>query len=139
MNYFEILKEVQDVTLRRERLLTRLRRELGRFSRCSCNEEVIRDLVDSLRSARRRYASLIEVISSSGLSLTSSEVSDLLTLLEYNALIALNNELELLDLIATQIHNGNVSLIELGEIDCDRDDVRNLLSATNTIIRTTTR
>ncbi|MEM1897999.1 MAG: hypothetical protein QXD36_02730, partial [Sulfolobales archaeon] len=83
MTYFELLKEVQEITLTHERLLNRLRVELGRFSRGSNNEELVKDLIEDLRYYRRTYINLTNMISKKGVKF--NEVRDeLYTLLEYN-------------------------------------------------------
>ncbi|MEM2157468.1 MAG: hypothetical protein QXO72_00435 [Sulfolobales archaeon] len=126
MAYFEVLKELQETTLIRERLLSRLRTELSRFVRGSGNEELVKDLVEDLRFNRRNYINLTTKISKG--SMLSDDVNrELYTLLEYNVLVALNNELELLSKISRYIQEGKLRLLMLDEIYDDIESVNDIM------------
>ncbi|MEM0453585.1 MAG: hypothetical protein QXO98_02900 [Sulfolobales archaeon] len=126
MAYFEVLKELQETTLIRERLLSRLRTELSRFVRGSGNEELVKDLVEDLRFNRRNYINLTTKISKG--SMLSDDVNrELYTLLEYNVLVALNNELELLSKISRYIQEGKIRLLMLDEIYDDIESVNDIM------------
>jgi hypothetical protein len=136
MSYFEVLNEVQEITLRHERLVNRLRVELSNVSSGSHNEDLIKDLVEDLRRTRRVYSSVTSKVS--GIELKDSNVgNDLYTLIEYNVLIALNNELELLKTLSKHIRRGKIKSIELDDIVNDVSHVNEILaSLSNSIVRT---
>jgi hypothetical protein len=136
MSYFEVLNEVQEITLRHERLVNRLRVELSKVSSGSHNEDLIKDLVEDLRRTRRVYSSVTSKVS--GIELKDSNVgNDLYTLIEYNVLIALNNELELLKTLSKHIRRGKIKSIELDDIVNDVSHVNEILaSLSNSIVRT---
>ncbi|MCC6021535.1 MAG: hypothetical protein LM560_00205 [Desulfurococcaceae archaeon] len=136
MAYFEVLNEVQEITLRHERLVNRLRVELSKVSSGSHNEDLIKDLVEDLRRTRRVYSSVTSKVSS--IELKDGNVgNDLYTLLEYNVLIALNNELELLKILSKHIRRGKIKSIELDDIVDDVSHVNEILaSLSNSIGRT---
>ncbi|MEM0361952.1 MAG: hypothetical protein QXY36_00300 [Sulfolobales archaeon] len=136
MTYFELLKEVQEITLTHERLLNRLRVELGRFSRGSNNEELVKDLIEDLRYYRRTYINLTNMISKKGVKF--NEVRDeLYTLLEYNILISLNNELELLTKISKYVREGRMRLIMLEDVLNDIESVNIILNHLSNAIYST--
>ena len=135
MSYFEILNEVQEITLRHERLINRLRVELSKVSSGRHSEDLIKDLVEDLRHARKVYSSVTSKVSS--IELNNSNVSnELYTLLEYNVLIAFNNELELLRILSKHIRRGKIKSIELNDIVNDISHVNEILvSLSNSIGR----
>lgn len=138
MAYFELLKEVQEITLTHERLLNRLRVELGRFSRGSNNEELVKDLIEDLRYYRRAYVNLTTMISKRGVKFNEVR-DDLYTLLEYNILISLNNELELLTKISKYVREGRMRLIMLEDVLNDIKSVNTILShLSNAVYNTST-
>ncbi len=135
MSYFEILNEVQEITLRHERLINRLRVELSKVSSGRHSEDLIKDLVEDLRHARKVYSSVTSKVSS--IELNNSNVgNELYTLLEYNVLIAFNNELELLRILSKHIRRGKIKSIELNDIVNDISHVNEILvSLSNSIGR----
>jgi hypothetical protein len=135
MSYFEILNEVQEITLRHERLINRLRVELSKVSSGRHSEDLIKDLVEDLRHARKVYSSVTSKVSSIELS-NSNVGNELYTLLEYNVLIAFNNELELLRILSKHIRRGKIKSIELNDIVNDISHVNEILvSLSNSIGR----
>lgn len=124
----EALNNLQEITLRRERLLQRLRRELTRFSRCLCNEDFIRDLIRDLRDSRQKY---VNTISDNIEYLRNFNDDRINTLLEYSALVGFNNELELLIMIYRYVRNGKIRSIEVSEILKDIEDVKYVINVLN--------
>ncbi len=126
MAYFEVLKEVQEATLIHERLLNNLRVELGKFGKCSCNEESIKDLIEDLRYNRRIYVNLTAKDLRNVM--TSNNLDDgLYTLVEYNVLVTLNNELELLTRVHRYVQEGRMKYIISEDILNDIESVNNIM------------
>lgn len=126
MTYFEVLKEVQEATLTHERLLSKLRVELSKFSKCYCNEELVKDLIEDLRHNRRTYANLT---TKNLRNMIISNVDDgLYTLVEYNVLVTLNNEIELLTKIYRYVQEGRMKFIILEEVLNDIESVNDIMN-----------
>lgn len=133
MACLEVLKELQETTLIRERLLNRLRNELSKFVRGSGDEEVVKDLIEDLRFNRRNYIKLSAEISKKGV-LTNELSNDLSTLIEYNVLIALNNELELLSRVYKYVQEGRIKLLMLEDIHGDIELINDIMYRFSTIL-----
>ncbi|MCS7108042.1 MAG: hypothetical protein RMH77_06250 [Sulfolobales archaeon] len=133
MACLEVLKELQETTLIRERLLNRLRNELSKFVRGSGDEEVVKDLIEDLRFNRRNYIKLSAEISKKGV-LTNELSNDLSTLIEYNVLIALNNELELLSRVYKYVQEGRIKLLMLEDIHSDIELINDIMYRFSTIL-----
>lgn len=127
MAHLEILKELQETTLIREKLLSKLRSELIKLVKGSGDEDVIKDLVEDLRLNRRKYINLSFKICDNRGSLPNELNEDLYTLLEYNVLIALRNELELLSKIYKYIQGGKIRLLMLEDISSDIESVNEII------------
>ncbi len=125
MDYLNVLNEVQEFTLRRERILQKLRRELIRFSKCSCNEDLVRDLIEDLRESRRKYVNVVVNIDKN---LMNVDDDQLFTLLEYSAIIGLNNELEILNIVCKYVRNGKITSIQLNEVLNDIEAVKSVIN-----------
>lgn len=125
-DYPDLLNEIQEFTLRRERILQKLRRELIKFNKCSCNEDLIRDLIEDLRDSRRRYFNVVVGIDRDYL--MSVNDNQLITLLEYSTIIGFNNELEILNIICRYIRSGRITSIQLHEVLNDIEVVKNVIN-----------
>ncbi len=127
MAYLDVLKEVQETTLTHERLLNRLRSELSKFSRGSSGEESVKELVEDLRHNRRAYLNLTVLIYGKGKA-PNSLSEDVYTLLEYNILVAFNNELELLSKVSKYVREGRMKLMSLEDLLNDIETVNNIIN-----------
>ncbi|MEM1600672.1 MAG: hypothetical protein QW339_01685, partial [Sulfolobales archaeon] len=100
------------------------------------NEELVKDLIEDLRYYRRTYINLTNMISKKGVKF--NEVRDeLYTLLEYNILISLNNELELLTKISKYVREGRMRLIMLEDVLNDIESVNIILNHLSNAIYST--
>lgn len=121
----ELLNSLQEVTLKRERLLKRLRRELTKFGKPVCSEDFIRGLLMDLRDSRQRYADLVASRVGYLRSLNDNGIN---TLLEYSTLIGLRNELELLTILYRYVRSGRITSIRATEILEDMESVKRIIN-----------
>ena len=92
-----LYRNVETLTLKRDKLLSKLRKQVSDLEKGRVSFEEVKETLDKLRRTRKVLFKSLEVSKASGLS--AEYVEPLTTLLEFTLMVSVNDEKELLQKI----------------------------------------
>lgn len=120
-------RNIENLTLKRDKLLSKLRKHIDKASLEKINYEELDDIIISLRKIRRTYIKLLKEMDPK--LPIEKEYNELLrTLMEFTSLIALNDEYELIDKVGKLASDMEVDKERIDKLKDDINELKELRS-----------
>jgi len=122
MDDIVLYKNIESLTLKRDKLLRKLRKQVRDYSRGRIRYEDLNMTLAELRRARRAYVRIIE----SPIKVSQELKDSIATLIEFTYLVSVNDEVELLKRTITLMRKNGVEQHLIKNVEEDLREVKEL-------------
>ena len=122
MDDIVLYKNIESLTIKRDKLLRKLRKQVRDYSRGRIQYEDLSITLAELRRARRAYVRIIE----SPIKVSQELKDSIATLIEFTYLVSVNDEVELLKRTITLMRKNGVEQHLIKNVEEDLREVKEL-------------